>query len=103
MLKEADFVGSTSQIIADAAASDAKDFIVCTVHGVIHELEAQTAGSGKRFWFPATTPICPNMARVTAEKVLACLRDGSGEVGLPSDEVASGSTKALSLMLDYAK
>ena len=57
---------------------------ICTVHGVIHELEARTAGTGKRFFFPATTPVCPNMARVTAEKVLACLRDGTGEVGLPA-------------------
>ena len=75
MLKEADVVGSTSQIIEAAVASEASEFIVCTVHGVIHELEARTAGTGKRFFFPATTPVCPNMARVTAEKVLACLRD----------------------------
>ena len=103
VLKEADFVGSTSQIIAEAVASDATDFIIATVHGVIRELEAQTAGTGKRFWFPRTTPICPNMARVTAEKVLACLRDGTGEVGLPDDAVATGSAHALDLMLDYAK
>ncbi len=103
VLKEADFVGSTSQIIAAAVASDATDFIIATVHGVIRELEAQTAGTGKRFWFPRTTPICPNMARVTAEKVLACLRDGTGEVSLPDDAVAAGSAHALDLMLDYAK
>ena len=103
VLKEADFVGSTSQIIAEAVASDATDFIIATVHGVIRELEAQTAGTGKRFWFPRTTPICPNMARVTAEKVLACLRDGTGEVSLPDDAVAAGSAHALDLMLDYAK
>ena len=103
VLKEADFVGSTSQIIAEAVASDATDFIIATVHGVIRELEAQTAGMGKRFWFPRTTPICPNMARVTAEKVLACLRDGTGEVSLPDDAIADGSAHALDLMLDYAK
>lgn len=103
VLKEADFVGSTSQIIDAARTSDATDFIIATVHGVVHELEHQTAGSGKRFWFPETLPICPNMARVTAEKVLACLRDRSGEVGLPSQDVIAGSTCALDLMLEYAK
>ncbi len=103
VLKKADFVGSTSQIIAEAVASDASDFIIATVHGVIHELERQTEGSGKHFWFPKTCPICPNMARVTADKVLACLRDGSGEVGLPDEGVVSGSTRALDLMLEYAK
>ena len=103
VLREADVVGSTSQIIEAAVASDAREFIVCTVHGVIHELEARTAGTGKRFYFPATTPVCPNMARVTAEKVLACLRDGTGEIGLPDESVIAGSTRALDLMLDYAK
>lgn len=103
VLREADVVGSTSQIIEAAVASDAREFIVCTVHGVIHELEARTAGTGKRFYFPATTPVCPNMARVTAEKVLACLRDATGEIGLPDESVIAGSTRALDLMLDYAK
>ncbi len=84
-------------------ASDASDFIIATVHGVIHELERQTEGSGKRFWFPKACPICPNVARVTADKVLACLRDGSGEVGLPDEGVVSGSTRALDRMLEYAK
>ena len=84
-------------------ASDATDFIIATVHGVIRELERQTTGTGKRFWFPKTCPVCPNMARVTAEKVLACLRDGRGEVSLPADDVAEGSSHALDLMLEYAK
>ena len=66
----------------------------------MYKRQAQTAGSGKRFWFPATTPICPNMARVTADKILACLRDGTGEVSLPGDDVAAGSAHALDLMLD---
>ncbi len=103
VLQEADFVGSTSQIIDAAKESQATDFIIATVHGVVHELERQTAGSGKRFWFPETPPICPNMARVTAEKVLACLRDGTGEVALPAADVIDGSRRALDLMLEYAK
>ncbi len=103
VLQEADFVGSTSQIIDAAQASDATDFIIATVHGVVHELEHKTVGSGKRFWFPETLPICPNMNRVTAEKLLACLRDRSGEVGLPAQDVIEGSTRALDLMLEYAK
>ncbi len=103
VLAHADFVGSTSQIIDYAAQSDARDFIVLTVYGVIHELERQTAGSGKRFFFPDTTPICPNMARVTADRVLACLRDETGEVDYPDSEVADAAQRSLSLMLEYAK
>ncbi len=103
VLKEADVVGSTSQIIEAAVASDAHEFSVCTVHGVLHELEARPAGPGQHCFFPAPTPVCPNMARVTAEKVLVCLRDGTGEVGLPDESVIAGSTRALDLMLAYAK
>lgn len=103
VLDLADFAGSTSQIIEAAAATDAQDFIILTVHGVLAELERRTAGTGKRFHFPATTPICPNMARVTGEKVLACLRDGSGEVAAPADDVAAGARRALDRMLELAK
>ena len=103
VLEKADVVGSTSQLIDAAVASDAREFVVCTVHGVIHELERRTAGTGKRFFFPRTTPVCPNMARVTAERVLACLRDGTGDVGLPDESVIARSTAALDRMLEMAR
>jgi quinolinate synthase len=103
VLEKADVVGSTSQLIDAAVRSDAREFVICTAHGVIHELERQTAGTGKRFFFPRTIPVCPNMARVTAEKVLACLRDKTGEVGLPDESVIARSTAALDRMLEMAR
>lgn len=103
VLEKADFVGSTSQMIEAAVALEATDFIVLTVHGVLSELERRCAGSGKRFHFPATTPICPNMARVSAEKVRACLANGTGEVDLPPEDVADRARAALSRMLELAR
>ncbi|QOY60329.1 quinolinate synthase NadA [Thermophilibacter immobilis] len=103
VLEKADFVGSTSQMIEAAVSSDATDFIVLTVHGVLSELERRCAGTGKRFHFPATTPICPNMARVSGEKVRSCLADGTGEVDLPPDDVAERARAALSRMLELAR
>ena len=100
VLREADYVGSTKQMIDYVAESPAKDFIVCTVVGVSREMERVTAGSGKRFHFPATTPVCVNMAKVTPEKVLACLRDGTGEVGLP--DCLEAATAPLERMLELA-
>ena len=99
----ADFAGSTSQIIEAAVAGSARDYIVLTVDGVRGELERQTAGTGKRFHFPATRPVCPDMARITAERLVACLRDGSGEVGLPPAEVAEGARAALTRMLELGR
>ena len=96
----ADFAGSTSQIIDAAAASDARDLIILTVDGVRGELERRCAGSGKRFHFPATRPVCPDMARITVDRLVACLRDGTGEVGLPEPEVADGARRALRRMLE---
>lgn len=103
VLEKADFVGSTSQMIEAAVSSDATDFIVLTVHGVLSELERRCAGTNKRFHFPATTPICPNMARVSGEKVRSCLADGTGEVDLPPDDVAERARAALSRMLELAR
>lgn len=96
----ADFAGSTSQIIEAAVAGSARDYIILTVDGVRGELERRTAGTGKRFHFPATRPACPDMDRITAERLVACLRDGSGEVGLPPSGVADGARAALTRMLE---
>ena len=103
ILAYADVIGSTSQIIDAAAASVRSEFIVLTVEGVIYELERRCEGQGKKFFFPATRPVCPNMARVTAERLVACLREGTGEVALPAPEVAEGARRALDRMLELAR
>ncbi len=100
LLQEADFIGSTKQMIDYTATSDAREFIVCTVVGVQREMELATQGTGKRFYFPATTPICVNMAKVTPEKVLACLSDNTGEVPMPNNVQAA--TTPLERMLELA-
>ena len=96
----ADFAGSTSQIIEAAVSGEALDYIILTVDGVRGELERQTAGTGKRFHFPATRPVCPDMDRITVERLVSCLRDGSGEVCLPPADVAEGARTALARMLE---
>lgn len=100
LLQEADFIGSTKQMIDYTATSDAQEFIVCTVIGVQREMELATQGTGKRFYFPETTPICVNMAKVTPEKVLACLRDNTGEISMPDNVQAA--TTPLERMLELA-
>ncbi len=100
VLQEADFIGSTKQMIEYTATSDAKEFIVCTVVGVKREMELATQGTGKQFFFPATTPICVNMVKVTPEKVLACLRDETGAVSMP--ENVEKATAPLERMLELA-
>ena len=99
-LAYADFAGSTSQIIDAAATGDASDYIILTVDGVRGELERRCAGTGKRFHFPATRPVCPDMARITVERLAGCLREGAGEVGLPPAGVAEAARRTLERMLE---
>ena len=100
VLQQVDFIGSTKDMIEHVAASDAREFIVLTVEGVRWEMERKTAGTGKCFYFPATTPICADMARVTPDKLLACLRDNTGEVAMPTNALAA--TTPLERMLELA-
>ena len=100
VLAEADYIGSTKEIINRVAASDGSEFIVLTVDGVAAEIERLTPGQNKRVYFPATTPICPNMALVTPDRLLACLEDLSGEVALPERPEAAAAP--LERMLELA-
>ena len=73
---------------------------------MLHEIEKQVAAAGdagkKHFYFPRTTPICPNMSRVTGEKVISCLRNLSGEVQI-DERYAEGAKRALERMLKMAQ
>lgn len=100
VLAEADYIGSTKQIIERVAQSDDTEFVVLTVAGVAAEIERLTPGQNKRVYFPATTPICPNMAKVKPERLLACLEDLSGEVALPERPEAAAAP--LERMLELA-
>lgn len=99
VLAEADYIGATSGIIAAAEASDADEFIVVTVRGVLYELQRRCPA--KRFYFTRTPPTCRDMDMVTLEKVALCLETGSGEVAV--DEAAAPQAKlTLDRMLEYA-
>jgi len=100
LLAKADFIGSTKQMIDYVAQSDAREFIIGTVEGVRVEMERVTQGQGKIFWFTTPAPVCADMMLVTPEKVLVCLRDGTGEVPMPADAVPA--TAPLDRMLDLA-
>lgn len=106
VLDEADYIGSTSGIIDRCVRGNETEYIICTVYGVLHEIEKQVAAAGdagkKYFYFPKTTPLCPNMSRVTGEKVISCLRDLSGEVSI-DERYAEGAKRALERMLELAK
>ena len=103
VLAEADYIGSTAGIIKYAEESDANEFIIVTVRGVLYELERRCQGTGKKFYFPAVQPTCVNMDLITLEKLVHCLETGEGEVQIGVSDAAADQAKlTLDRMLEYA-
>jgi len=67
VVEMADAVLSTSQMIAHAASSDARAFIVVTEEGLLHALSK--AAEGRRFHHIQPAMLCPNMKVTTLAKV----------------------------------
>jgi len=87
---------STGQMLKFAKQSDAKKFIVATETGIIHTLKKENPG--KEF-FPATTrAICPNMKRITLDKVLWSLEDMHYKITVPAD-IAARAKQSLEKMV----
>ena len=100
VLELADYIGSTSGIIDYATKSDKKEFIISTELGVLYQLKKNNPD--KTFFSAGGVQICPNMKKVTLEKVRDCLRDNTGVVEV-SDEKREKSLKPLARMLELAK
>lgn len=93
----ADYIGSTSGIIAYATANPAEEFIVCTEIGVDHELKKRNPG--KKFYFPQTEPVCHDMKSITPEKILQVLKTGENKVSV-DESLRESSKKPLEMMLE---
>lgn len=100
VLELADYIGSTSGIIDYATKSDKKEFIISTELGVLYQLKKNNPE--KTFYSAGGVQICPNMKKVTLEKVRDCLRDGTGVVEV-DDEKRVRSLAPLQRMLDLAQ
>lgn len=95
-----DFVGSTSEIIDYATKSDCDKFIICTEMGVFFELEQKNPE--KKFYSVGHRQFCPNMKKVTLERVEEALEKMSPFIELPED-IRINAAKPLQRMLELAK
>lgn len=100
VVKLADYVGSTSGIIEYATKDDASEFIISTEMGVFYEL--QKRNPQKKFYAVGNLQICPNMKKITLEKVKQALEGNAKEVIL-SDDFIEKAYKPLARMLELAK
>ena len=99
VLELSDFIGSTSQIIDYATESTAKEFIICTEMGVFYELAQKNPD--KKFYSVGHRQFCPNMKKITLEKVKNALETLQPEM-IVDPEIAEKSCKPLEKMLELA-
>ncbi len=92
----ADELLSTGQMLRFTRSSDKKEFIIATEVGIIYTLKRQNP---EKTFYPASEKfVCPNMKKITLEKVLFALEDNKFIIKVPQD-IAEKARKALDRMV----
>ena len=79
----ADEVMSTGGMIRFARENKAKEFIIGTETGIIYRLQKENP---EKIFYPASDKaVCPNMKRITLEKVLWALQEMEHKITVPED------------------
>jgi quinolinate synthase len=90
ILKMADYIGSTTGLLKYTINNSAKEFIVATESGILHQMEK---ASPDKIFIPAPPDNscacndCPHMKRNTLEKLYLCIKNGFPEVTVPADVI----------------
>jgi quinolinate synthase len=104
VLRRADFIGSTSKLLAFVRDDDAPTYIVATEPGVIHQMK-KSAPTKTFVPAPANETCncsdCPYMKLNTLKKVWRCMRDGEPEI-IVDEETARRAMKPLERMLEMS-
>ncbi len=104
ILRIADFVGSTTQLLAYAKSSPHKEFIVATEAGILHQMVKQAPG---KTFIPAPPDNacacndCPHMKRNTLEKIYLCMKYEQPEL-LMEEGLRQQAKKSLDRMLEIS-
>jgi quinolinate synthase len=79
----ADEALSTSGMIRYAAREDVRELIVGTEVEILHRLNKENPG--KQFYAASKKAVCPNMKKITLDKILASLETLTPEIKVPED------------------
>jgi quinolinate synthase len=96
VLDLADEVLSTTGILNSAKNSSATEFIIATEHGVLYSLRKDNPG--KKFYPASEHALCPNMKKITLEKIMWALERMQPEVRVP-EEIATKARQAVERMV----
>jgi len=104
VLKQADFIGSTTGLLNYTIKSDAKEFIVATEPGILHQMQKK---SPNKTFIPAppnnncACNDCPHMKLHTLEKVYLCMKYEQPEITLPMSLIKQ-ARKSIDRMLEIS-
>ena len=93
----ADQVLSTSQMCRYAAGAPASEFIIATEVGLLYRLRNENPG--KRFYPVTNRALCPNMKKITLEKILLALQRRAPVVAILDAGVQVRARQAIERML----
>lgn len=104
ILKEADFIGSTSALLNFVKNDSGKEFLIATEPGIIHQMEKQAPGK-KYIPVPPEQECpcnkCPHMKLNTMEKVYLALRDEEPQI-LLDEEIIRKALVPIKRMLEMS-
>ena len=104
ILRIADFIGSTTQLLAYVKNTDHQEFIVATEAGILHQMQKQAPN---KTLIPAPPDNscacndCPHMKRNTLEKVYLCMEYEQPEI-LMDEELRVAAKRSLDKMLEIS-
>lgn len=104
LLQVADFVGSTAAMLSFIVKDSAREYIVATETGILHQM--QKTAPGKVFYVASNQETCacndcPHMKRNTLEKLYRCLKDETPEIILDK-ELMDQARKPIETMLSLS-
>jgi quinolinate synthase len=106
ILDQADHIGSTSSILAYARQTSAREIIVVTEAGILHQMQKENPD---KVLIPApgadetcNCNLCPHMRKNTLAKLYACMRDREPALELDAD-LAARALQPLERMLALSR
>ncbi len=105
LLRHADFIGSTSKLLAFVQEEESKEYIVATEPGIIHQMEKFAPG---KTFIPAppeedscSCNNCPYMKMNTLEKLYLCMKNKFPEI-IMEEELRKRALKPIEKMLEMS-
>ncbi len=104
VLRHADFIGSTKQLLDRTVSSSKQAFIVVTEAGILHQMQQRSPG---KTFIPAPPDNgcacneCPHMRLNTMEKLYLCMKNKTPRLELPPG-LGEASLAPLKRMLEWS-